>query len=124
MTKEEFVADLKEKVKKDGKAVNHELVSDWLAENYSCDETFEGYDRFSEMNKVLTLVENIQLTLEPEASSDAIDALIYGIGLMDMQKRKLDIFKIAEDFGIETLYKKYNVKKENKNGTESESEEG
>lgn len=124
MVKEEFAADLKEKVKKDGKAVNHTIISNWLAENYPCNEIFEGYDRFSEMNRVLSLAENIQLSLEPERSSDIIDALIYGIGLMDMQKYKLDIFKIAEDFGIETLYKKYKVIKENKNGTESESEDG
>lgn len=129
MTKEElkgkiagdFEVAKRRKGSVDKEAVKNYILA-WLSENYETDERFDGFDKFTEMSDVLTLTEQIDKAEEEQSissdvgMSDSVDAFVYALAVIDCNKRKLDIFKVKEDFGIDALYKKYNIKKENNHG--------
>ena len=107
------------------KEIDKSMILDFLTKNYKSDSSFpEGFDKIHEMGQMLSLVERIkeaeikagtEFPKRYDASKDIIKAVIYCTALIESRKHKIDIFKVKDDFGIDDLFAKYEIREENTN---------
>ena len=104
MSKEELIKLVGEQIT--NKRIEKQTIGSHLAENYKANDRTES--DFSEMGKMLSVVEKINADREAEDQFDCLcKAIIYSIALFEARKRKIDISKVREEFDIEDLMKRY-----------------
>ena len=115
MSKEAFIENLRNYIIEVGD-IDKQAILTYLLEKYPSDNYIpEGFDKFEEMGKLLTLVEKIMSLdyqndrLGEVTTKDYIKAVIYCTAIIEGRKNKIDIFKVKDDFEIDSLFTKYEI---------------
>lgn len=108
MSREEFLQSLYERTAEEN-AVDKDYILEYLKENYKSDYGIPpGFDKFQELNDILTLAERIKAKKDTEDTMiDSLKVLVYSMALLEGNKHKIDIFKVYDDFGINEIMIKY-----------------
>ena len=111
MSKEEFVKAVIAQIE-ENETMDKDFIINYISENYHSEEELpEEFNKFEEMHKILNIadaIETIAVNNETEETlTDSVLVAMYGIALIEGRKRKIDILKVRDEFGIDDLITKY-----------------